>query len=262
MRSPLRIVLLFTSLTAAALAQGPPDAQDEPRRPDSRFHIGLGVAAGQFRFETDGSNLDDSTDAGMFRLDFEATSPRGIGGGIRFEGTTSDDDLFAGTGFSSAEARHGSIFAHFTYRLQQHRFAIPMRVGLLYDGLTLEDDTSDKVEYGSFGVYFEIEPEVVLVQSGRTHWSLYGQLGFGFAGTDIEVKTGTGSGTLTQDFDSGTGFFGLEVGTRIQLGVVEIGVAYIGRWQSMDESDPEAGLVALGYDADFQGLMATFAVVF
>jgi hypothetical protein len=30
----------------------------------------------------------------------------------------------------------------------------------------------------------------------------------------------------------------------------------------MDESDPENGLVALGYDAQFQGLLITLGVVF
>src|SRR6476659_9359740 len=125
MRLHLSLVASLTSLIA------PLAAQDGGRseRPDSRFHVGLGVASGNFRFQTDGSNLDDRTDAILYRLTFEGTSRRGFGGGVRFEGVGTDDDLFEGTGFARSEANHGTVFAHFTYRLAEHRFAMPFRVG-------------------------------------------------------------------------------------------------------------------------------------
>lgn len=65
-------------------------------------------AGGYFDYDTDGSNLDDDTDAGFFRLQFEGTSKRGFGGGLRLESYTSDDDLFAGTGFADSEASNGT----------------------------------------------------------------------------------------------------------------------------------------------------------
>lgn len=249
MRTQPSLVLLATLLAAAPLA-----AQD---REDARFRIGLGLAGGRFRFDTDGSNLQDRTDAGLFRLSFEATSARGIGGGARLEGFGSDDDLFADSGFTPAEASDGSLFGHFTYRLESHRFAMPLRVGLLFHGLTLTDQTTDaEITYASVGPMFEIAPEFTLVHRGKTTWSLFGEVGVGVGGTAIDVDGDS------NNYDSVTSFFGLELGTRVQFGPIELGLSYLGRWQSMDESDPEGGLVVLGYDADFQGLQFGFAVVF
>ena len=64
------------------------------------------------------------------------------------------------------------------------------------------------------------------------------------------------------DYSSVTWFAGLELGTRLLLGPIELGLSYVGRWQSMDESDPEGGFVVLPYDSNFQGLLFGFAVVF
>jgi hypothetical protein len=248
-RSLLLAIPLFAGLFTAPLA-----AQDDER---PRFRIGLGLGAGDYSFDTEGSSLRDSTDAGMFRLEFEGTGRRGIGGGIRLESFASDDDLFAGTGFAESEAVSSSIFAHFTYRVQTHRFSMPIRAGLLLNGLSLEERiTGNEVTYGSLGPYFEIEPELVLAGRRKTQWSIYGELGFGGGFTVIEIDNDS------RDFESSTGFFGLELGTRLKLNKVELSLAYVGRWQSMDRSDPEGGARVLGYDADFQGLMIGVAVVF
>lgn len=246
MRAALPIVLSLASLPLLAQEGG-----------DPRFRIGLGLAGGSFDFETDGSGLDGDSDGAMLRLSFEGTSARGIGGGVRLESVASDDDLFTGTGFGTAEASNGSLFGHFTYRVESHRFAMPLRVGLLLNGLTLTDNaTDDEVTYASIGPYFEIAPEVVLVRGGKTQWSLFGEVGVGVAGTAIDVEGDS------RDFESTSSFAGLELGTRLLIGPIELGLSYVGRWQSMDESDPEGGTVVLGYDADFQGAMFSFAVVF
>jgi hypothetical protein len=250
MRHRIPAVLLLASLTASLAAQ------DRPDRPDARFRVELGVAAGKFNFDSNGSNLDGRTDAGLFRFSLEATSPRGYGGGVRFEGVESDDDLFAGTGFSSSQANHGSIYTHFTYRFEEHRYSMSFRAGLLFDDLTLKDRTNAEVDYTSFGPYFEIAPEVELLRRGKTRWSLYGEFGFGFASTWIDVDNDP------NNYDSWTSFWAAEIGTRFTFHTVELGFAYVGRWQTMDQSDPQGGLVALGYNSDFQGLLVTFAVLF
>lgn len=245
--SPLLLLLVLLPTT-------PLLAQDRER---PRWRIATGLAGGRFDFETDGSAADDDTDAGLFRIEFEGTSARGLGGGLRIEGIGSDDDLFAGAGFDPVEARNSSLFGHFTYRLQEHRFAMPIRAGLLLNGLTLEDQvTSAEADYVSFGPYFEIEPEVTLAGGGSTTWTLYGRLGAGAAVTVIDIDNDP------NDYDSSTGFAGLEAGTRLSFGKVELSLAYVGRWQSMDESDVENGMVALGYDASFQGLFFGVGVVF
>ena len=45
-------------------------------------------------------------------------------------------------------------------------------------------------------------------------------------------------------------------------GEVQIGAAYVGRWQWMDESEPEGGQVVFGYDADYHGFMFTMGARF
>jgi hypothetical protein len=222
-----------------------------------RFRAALGFAGGELDHRTDGSPLDGDADAGLFRLQFEGTTPRGIGGGIRFEAIQSDDDLFRDAGFVDTEASWSSLFAHFTYRLEARRFTMPMRIGLILNGYTLEEENSDdEIVYGSIGPYFELAPEIRLVGRRSFGWSLYGEVGLGAAVTGIEIEDDR------NDYISDTAFFGVELGTRLHLGRFEVGAAYVGRWQSMDESDEEDGLVVFGYDADFQGLMVTFGAVF
>lgn len=249
---------MHQSLLLLPLLLAPLCAQD---REEGRVRLALGLGGGRFSFDTDSSGsagLDDRTEAGMVRFNFEGTSARGFGGGVRLESFNSKDDLFGDAGFSASEANLGSLFGHFTYRLSEHRFSMPLRVGLLLNGLTLtENDSNNETTYGSVGPYFEIAPELTIARSGRTAWSLYGELGFGAGGTRIEFDQGT-----QREFDSSTGFFGLELGTRLYFGAFELGFAYVGRWQSMADSDPEGGQIALGYDADYQGGMITFGVVF
>jgi hypothetical protein len=48
----------------------------------------------------------------------------------------------------------------------------------------------------------------------------------------------------------------------LRLGPVELGIGVVGRWRSMDESDVENGLVVLGYDSEFRGLLVSGGVVF
>ena len=238
---------VFLALASSLLAQ-----EREPR-----FRIGLGLAGGDFDYETEGSNLDGETDAGFFRLQFEGTSSRGIGGGLRFESLVTDDDLFDAAGFAASEAHNGTVFGHFTYRLEAHRFAMPIRVGLLLNGLTLEETGSGyETTFGSVGPYFEVAPEVTLVRRGSTRWSLFAEVGVGVGGTAIEVAGDS------RDYESATSFAGVELGTRLLLGPIELGLSYVGRWQALDESDPENGFVVLPNEVDFQGLMISFAVVF
>lgn len=237
----------------ASLACLPLVAQD----PGPRFRVGLGLGAGNFDYETDGSNLAGDTDAGFFRLHFEGTSRSGIGGGIRLESIASDDDLFVDAGFPASEATMGTVFGHFTYRLQHDRFVMPMRAGLLFNGLTLEEQaTSNEVTFGSIGPYFEVAPELILTRSDRVQWSLFAEVGIGAGITAIDID-----GDPT-DYDSTTGFYGFEFGTRVLVGPVELGLSYVGRWQSMDDSDVENGVFVLGNDVDFQGVVFGVSVVF
>ncbi len=245
MRSALPVVLLLASSLAAQDRESP------------RFRVGLGLSGGQFDFDSDDSPLRGDTDAGLLRLQFEGTSRRGIGGGVRLEGIASDDDLFVDQGFTASEASNSTLFGHFTWRLEEHRFAMPIRLGLLLNGFELQEVQSGaETTYSSFGPYFEIAPELTLTRSGKTNWSIYGEFGFGAAATAVDLSGDN------RDYETSSGFAGVEIGTRLTFSKVEFGLAYVGRWQSADESDPEGGFVAPGYDTDYQGLLFTFALVF
>lgn len=230
-------------------------AQDDERK--ARFSVDLAFGGGRFEHTTDGSNLDDHTDAAMFRLRLEATSRRGFGGGLRIEGIGSDDDLFVDAGFAANEARWSNIFLHFTYRAEVDRFAMPVRIGLLLDGYVLDEDSTDTQQtFGSIGPYLELAPEFDLVHERKLSWSVYGVVGVGAAVTGIDIDGDP------NDYTSSTGFLGLEAGTRLRVGPVTLGVGIVGRWASMNESDEENLSVVLGHDTEFVGILISGGVVF
>lgn len=232
-------------------------AQDESA---ARWRIGLGLGFGSLDYDDDLPTSGDSNGAGAFRLGFEGTSRRGFGGGLRLESFAAEDLEFGGA-TDDYDVGFGSIFGHFTYRVQSHRFAMPVRVGPLVNVLTKDNVTTpgdDAVTCNTFGVLTELAPEFTLARSGRTTWTLYGELGLGAGSTMVE-RDGS-----DEEWDSSSVFTGLELGTRVYLGICELSLAYVGRWQSMDESDPgDLGSPREpGYDASFNGLLFGFAVVF
>ncbi len=222
-----------------------------------RFRIELGLGAGDLEHTTESSPLDGATDAGMFRLHFEAFATNGFGGGVRYEVFASDDDLFVPAGFNATEASTGSLFAHVSYRVEAAQFAMPLRAGLLFAQHTLDDKVADQeTDFTSLGVQFEAAPEFFLTRDADFSWSLHAGLGFGIGATVVE------SDGLPGDFESDTGFLGLEIGTRVRFSAVELGLSYVLRSHSMDESDPEGGLAIFGYDSQFDGVMLSVAAVF
>lgn len=248
---------MHRSLLALTLAVAPLTAQ-EPL-----FRGSIGLSGGAYQFDSDLAGFDERADAGLFLAEFEATSARGYGGGIRYESFASDrgnglfrdpaDPLDPGTRASS-----GTFQAHFTYLVRQHRFEMPVRAGLFLNGLALDDRTAATPEttYSSFGPYFEIEPELTVLRRGAVRWTVYGQLGFGAAGTSIDVDGDA------RDYESDSGFFNLEFGTRVSYGVAEFGLAFVGRYQSMDSSSIEDGQFVYGFDAGYEGLLLTAGVRF
>ncbi len=243
-------------LAIAALLALPLAAQDDSA---ARWRIGLGLGGGTLDFDADGG-FGDAGDAGAFRLGFEGTSRRGFGGGLRIE-SFAGSDLRPGGGADDYDVGFGSLFGHFTYRLQQHRFAMPIRFGLLANALTLDNTTtsvSDETSFSTVGLLAEIAPEFTLVRGASSAWTLYGEFGLGGGSTMIEAD-----GT-SEDWDSTTTMSGVELGSRVYLGACELSVAYVGRWQSMDQTDPgDLGGPSLpGYDASFHGVMFGVAVVF
>jgi hypothetical protein len=239
---PVAIIAAFLSLPLAA--------QDDQH---ARWRIALGLGAGNLDFDEDNTARDDDATAGAFRLGFEGTSGAGFGGGLRLESfAASEMRLGAGTDY---DVGMGSMFGHFTYRARAHRFA--MRVGLLLNSLTLDNTAVDAEQtYLSAGLYLEAAPEFTLVRRGSTEWTLYGEAGLGSGSTMVEIDNDS------REWDSSTGFAGLEFGTRLYLGVCELSAAFVSRWQSMDRTDPDGGVTLPGYDASFSGFWLGFGIVF
>ena len=222
------------------------------------FRGGIGFAGGTYHFDSDLDGFDDSANAGLFQARFEYTSARRVGGGVRFEylATDRDEGLFsdpANPANRGTEARSSTLLAHATFRLEQHRFTMPMRVGLLVNGLILDDHSAvdPETSYWSAGPFFEIEPELVLTRRGKLEWSVYAQLGFGAGSTAIDVDGVSGN------YRSTTAFGMVEAGTRMRIGKAQLGIAFIGRYQSMERSGFESNSFIFGYDSEFEGVLLT-----
>ncbi|MBX3463932.1 MAG: hypothetical protein KF830_12240 [Planctomycetes bacterium] len=246
-----RLLVLVTGAVAAAPLLG----QDMPFIPN--FRVELGASAGRLEHRTDSSPLDGKTDAAMFRVQFEGVSRHGFGGGVQFEAIGTDDDLFADAGFNAGQITSSTLFLHFTYRLWAKRFSMPARIGVRFNGYELEDRVlREDITYGTIGPYLEIAPEFRFVDRRSFSWSLYGQFGAGFGFTGIDVDNDS------NDYVATTVSLGGEVGTRLRAGPVEFSLGFITRWQSMDDSDPENGLIVLGYDSVYYGGLFSCSVVF
>lgn len=240
-------------LVVASLLTLPLVAQD---RQPHHWRIGLGLGAGSYDYETDGSDLDGKTDAGAFRLMFEGVGER-FGGGLRLESFASDDDIFADRGAPDVEATNGSMFGHFTYRIANERFLMPIRAGLLLNSQSLSATNSgDDVDFVSVGPMVEIAPDFALVHGRIARWSLFGELGLGAGATVIDVADSIDT------YSSTSTFVGLELGTRARFGIFEVGLSWIGRWQSMDESDVENGVSIRANDAKISIVMLQLGVAF
>ncbi len=87
-------------------------------------------------------------------------------------------------------------------------------------------------------------------------WSLFATASAGIAATTIDPDADD------EEYESWTTRYGLEVGTRVAFGRFDVGLSGIGRWQAMDESDPENGTTIAGYRTEFLGAMVSFGVTF
>lgn len=247
-----------STLLALTLPAATGLAQEGPR-----FGGSLGWAGGSFRLDSDLAGFDDRADAALVQLELEAVSARGFGGGLRLERFRSDgsaglfrdrlDPLDPGI-----QARNGALQAHFTYLVREHRFEMPVRAGLAVGDLVLDDPlaAAQETRYASLGPFFEVEPELELGRRGAVRWSVFGQLGVGFAGVDVDVDGDP------RDYSAGAASLHLELGARVRLGPAELGVAYVGRYLSIEESSVEDGQFVYGFDAGFQGVLLTAGVRF
>lgn len=265
-RSPLRsLSLCLVWIVAAAVSAQAQDGGrgDGARAGDDRvprFRVGLGLAPGRFELDEAGAaSRRDRTDTAFARLELDGVSRRGFGGGFRFEGMRSDDDLFAGTG-TRVEATGRSFYGHFTWQLRERSFGMRTRFGAMLDRLDVANEPGSgsafEVDYTTIGPYFEMEPELVVYRRGPLSVSAFARFGIGGGITLIE-RTGDG-----REWDSTTGMIGFETGARLRYLHLELQSSYLGRWRSMDRSGFEGGSAIDSYDSTFHGLFFGFGVAF
>lgn len=245
---PIRSLSCLVLLSAALVAQ---------TRVDRPFAVDLTLGGGRFEHHTDGNSLDGSTAAGFFQLELEGVSRHGVGAGLRLEGIGSNDGLFDDAVAPRSEASASELFVHGTYVFENRHVDVPFRFGLLLHGYELDTPAvPDTLTASTLAFRLETEPEVTVVDERWGRWAIYGLLGFGFGGTALD------SDAVTGEWTSDSAFFGAELGTRIDLGVVEVGVAWIHRQHEMDESDVDSGTSILGFETAFSGLAITFGARF
>lgn len=252
-------------------------AQDTSDLGHGRWRLRTALAAGTFDFvqgrspflpspmPAGTSTLDSRISALLLRLQGEFVGGDHIGGGVRFESMASPNSQFTGAfAFDVRDARDHSAFAHLTWCVDTDRFTMPIRVGALANRLEVEYSRAGNPredDFTSFGPYFELAPEWSLVGAHGSRWSIYAEGGIGWTTTRIGGTPGS------FPFDSKTRFVGVEVGTRLDIGTweagtCEVGLAYVARFQRMERSDPEAGVTISPFDANFQGVLVSFAVRF
>ena len=222
----------------------PPEQRSKKRRRRARSqrtgagwnsddpHLRIIFEAGPANFEIEevgSGDVDDS--ASLFRMQFDALAPIGIGGGAAFEIVGVDDDIYPG-----AETDLGTFdfFGYFLAMPHSRRFRMPLRAGFTINSLNQEEDSPGNSEFDqvSFGVRLEIEPEVDLVHTENFRMSIYGAF-HGGAGTTI-IDNGQ-----RDDFETDNYRYGMRAGLRFRVRRFFGGVGVIYTRDHFDQSDPE-----------------------
>jgi hypothetical protein len=170
----------------------------------------------------------------------------------------SDDDLFFDTGGIRSRGTDSSMFLFGTGQFGDGvETRVPLRMGLLARNLAHKDLASDlSTKWQAVGLGVEVEPDFALAHDGPVRWSLYGRFGFAFALATVSTDP------ATFDADSKMRSVDACVGTRLQFGAGELGVGWLYRTVSFDESTAVTGSRFAAVDAHFSGLFATFALRF
>ena len=223
---------------------------------DATAYVAFG--GGKMEHKTNGSALDDKTSAGYFALGAEAMFSDSVGGGLRIEGSSSNDDLFAdvGPGLSS-EATDGELFLHGTARLGDEEAPLPLRFGFFFRGYGLEEKaTGQEITWSSFGPRIEFAPDIELTASDDFRWSLPARLGLGFGMSTIETNP------ATEQWDTTMSQFDVGLGTRLHFTQFWFDIGYLIRRTRYAESEEIGPTAILGADSTFSGVVFSLGADF
>ena len=192
-----------------------------------RWHIDVAAGAGTLKQTTQNtSGRDGDTEASYARLGFEVITADGFGGGIRAEGVQSDDELLLDTLGIRSTATDAELFLHGSYAFGDEDARTTARLGLFTRTYDQKDSVTDnRLEWASFGVRLEAEPELTILRKEGLRWSGFGRgsLAMGLTTASSEPAT----------FDADTSMLGIDIGigTRVQLYGFEFGMGYNYRMQ-------------------------------
>lgn len=223
---------------AAPRSTGPTD------QPRGMFYVRGSI--GQLEVETESlttpsitSTLD--SDAWLGELGFEAIG-RTVGGGLRFGGFNSDDDLTATPLTVESTGGGAYFFPHLTIRPGGGRFRIPIRIGPEIRANTVDADGRNNVvsldattDALAVGAGFEVEPEFDIIRRNRFALSAYGRLHGGIGAATVNFETATND----TDFDTDATFFGGEAGVRMQLAKFMLSGGFMVHQTVYDVTDTE-----------------------
>lgn len=218
----------------------------------------VAFGGGSMKHETNGTDLDDKTDAGYFALGGEVMFTERVGGGLRLEGSASDDDLFSDVpGADASEAGDGELFFHGTVGFGEQPQQLPLRFGLFFRGYSLEENVSgDQLSWSSFGPRLEFAPDISLIENDGFRWSLPFRLGLGVGMSTVTTDPST------EEWDTTMTQYDVGVATRFAFTKVWFDVGYLNRHVNYSESDETAGFTIREADTTFSGLVVTFGVKF
>lgn len=224
-----------------------------------RVRIDLEVGGGNLKHNTHGvPSLQDSTDAGYFRLGGELIGHNNVGGGIRLEGVGSNDDLFIDSGGPRSQATDGELFFHGTGLFEDRGFEMPVRFGLFLRGYELEDQTNgDRLSYDSVGVRLEVAPDLLIAGGDSVRWSIDGMLAVEFGSTVVSDDP-----SIIGDAHAHMHGFDAGIGTKLRVKPFEFGVGWLYRRMDVGESDVVGGNFYRAIDTEFSGLVLSMAVRF
>ncbi|MEQ1634034.1 MAG: hypothetical protein ABL997_16775 [Planctomycetota bacterium] len=248
-RSPIAVLLASSALLTSC-------ASTEDRSVRVRADAAFG--GGKLEHTTKGTSLDDEATAAYFAFGAEAIGSQGMGGGLRVETLTSDDDLFLGLGAGTpAQAFDSEVFLHGTGVLGGDDTLVPIRFGLFFRNYTLESVASgSELSWLSFGPKVEATPDFALTSNDTVRWSMTGRFGLGAGTTVVEDDA------LAQEFDTTMVQVDLGVGTRLQFETLRLDVGWLHRRTNYAESDVAASLTVLEADSTFSGFTFSLGATF
>lgn len=223
------------------------------------LQIWADMGFGRLDHNTKGSDLDGDDTATMLEIGVEGFSDSGFGGGVRLGLLSSEEGMFDDAGVDAVMATAVDMYLHITQRWAHERFAMPLRFGFLVNSYQLEQDTStseDTIQFDSFGIRTELEPEFLLSDWDGVVLTAGSRLSLGSGWTECSTDPST------FEADSSTLFYGIDLGLRLRTGMGSFHLGWVLRGQSMDDSEVVDGLIYRGYDATFNGLMIGGGIFF